>query len=637
MKVTKPSDKTLYRLLFFLSSFLFISFVVIEDVFGQISLLAEISGLVASGSFVTYALLYLLNFEKKVLEKLTKNALLITFCISLANLIMLPILASPLGITMVAHFLTSYEYIGLFIVLVLPLFFLIFFGIWLFNQGYKKISYSLLAISVALIAFYFVSGLIFSHYKINDEIFILLLETKALLAGANPYAVSVSQQLFYNVTGGIVNTPSVTSQNTVVGTLSYPALYILSFVPFYIFSDGSLQGLIAGGLKVQEALFLLVALITTALVIDKRLLGKPVYSLILFTTIALSYLSSIAIYLMFALLLLAYAKLESRYSWIFLGLCTSLQQQLWFPVILLIIYSFSNQGVKAGMRNIFGSLAIFLLINAYFIALNPTAFFGNLFGTVSGILLPVSFSSVGYLLVTNYPILLSGYSALFLISVAILSLLFLYFNEKRLVGLFAMIPFLFNSHSIPVYYTFFTGFLIVTIFIKNPKGKASAKKYLAANMRLLYASLLALALAATFVVYSSHAAYGQGFGALITNSSIRFDSATNQTIYSGDLSYSGGSLYVLAVVSSKYDVGYEGLLNHTIITQAISNCTQYPCIVNVNRLVISHEGNYPLTLHLGRGTYSEPIYGVRVVLYNDNYFYISDAIFNQTILDSFSK
>jgi len=640
MKATKPSEVRLYRLLFFVSSFIFLSFVVGAAIFGQISVKVELSFLVATVSFFIYAFFYLLDPESKKVGSSTKIVLLLAFLVSLANLLLLPILAPQISTTILAYFVTAYEYIGLFVLLVLPLFFLIFFGIWIFNQGHKRIGYAMIAVAIALVAFYFAEGLIFQHYKIDDEIFILLLDTKMLLAGANPYSTSVSQQLFYNVTGGVVNTPSINSQNMVIGTLSYPSLYLLSFVPFYLLSDSGIQGLIAVGLKVQEALFLLIALIATAFVIDKKLLGKPIYSLILFTTIALSYLSSIAIYLMFALLLLAYSKLEGKYSWIFLGLCASLQQQLWLPVILLILYSFNNQGAGKGIRNVVGTLGVFLLFNFYFIALNPLAFFGNLFGTLSGLLLPVSFSSIGYMIVTNYPILLGSYSILFWASVAIVCLIFLYINEKRLVGLFAMIPFIFNSHSIPVYYTFFTGFLIVTLFVKSPKAPGVLKKLLVANKSLVYATILAIVILASIYAYASHAEYEKDFNLSLSGSSIYFDSAANQTIYSGTLSYSNisnSSVYALAVVVSKYGIGYEGLLNQSILYQRSPGCLSYPCIVNINKIPLNGSGKYTLRVLLGRGQYLEPVYGVRMIFYNDQYFYISDTLFNQTILSSFSR
>ncbi|MDE1827832.1 MAG: hypothetical protein KGH65_01590 [Candidatus Micrarchaeota archaeon] len=635
MEIIK-SDKGRYRLFFFIASFVFISFATALAVFGLISFYVQLATLADAILFVAYSTLFLISEGKRKVSEPGKLALNGTFAFLVINFLILLLVETGARTTMTAYLVSAYQYVAINFVLFLPLIFLTFFGLYLYRQGYRKLSAMLFGMFVVVMILYFFSGLVYHHYKIDDEIFIQFASTKYLLAGMNPYGMSVSSQIFYNSTSGAINSPSITTTNHIIGTLNYPSLFLLSFMPFYLISTPTLQNLVNIDIEAQGMIFLLLAFFATALLVEKRYIEKPVYGIILFLTIAMAYLSSITIFLMFALLLVAYAKLESRYSWLFLGLCLSIQEQLWFPVILLIIYSASNSGIRKGAQNLIGSLGVFIALNLYFILLNPSAFFGNLFGPVNQLLLPESSSPIGYLIATNYHMLLGTFSIVFLAAMALFAMLFAYLNQKRLVGIFAMVPFLFLSHSIPIYYTFFTGFAIVSLFIAQKGGKGQIRRWMGENRNAVLCIVAVVVAVPIYLICGSHLAYQNNFNLSVSNASIHFDSALNKTVYTATIHYanlSNDSVYVFAGVISKYNIGFAGILNYALINDSVQcGGEDYRCMVNVNKIALpGNASSYSLVMYI-RPSSGNPVYGVRANIYNGEHLYVSDGVFNQSIL-----
>ena len=627
----EPSN--LHRFLFLLCAFILINFATVFNVFGTLSSAIQTATLIGTISFLVLAILYLKNRQE-----FTKNehrAILGLSAITLLSFFLSIAFSSPIGATMLTNALQVYELIGIYTVLIIPLIFLIFFGLFLLRKKYKKAAYALFALTIVVLAIYFASGAIFNHYKIDDEIFITFTATKALFAGHNPYNFSSSFALYSNVTMGLVNSPSITTTNQLVGTLSYPALYIFAFIPFYLISAPTMQNLTSIDMNAESAVLLIVLLISIALMVDRKYLGKPEYGMIIFIGIAVSYLSSIAIYLMLALLLVTYARLEGRYSWILLGLCASLQEQLWIPVLLMIAYTFINQGWKRSALNAVGALAIFIILNAYFIAIGPQDFFHWIFNPASSPLMPNGPSAIGYFIASQYHALLSSFPLLFGLATIGSVLLFTVLNRKRLVGIFSMVPLLFLSHSIPVYYTFFIGFTVITIFISTPKVSASGAKLVNMNRRAVYCALGALVLVGAALVYLSHLAYVSNYGILVDNQSLTYNSGGNYSIYSATIHYGkmrNYSIYIAAIGAAKYGEGYFGLLNQTIIADAPKNCTGFPCIVNTNRVDLNPlNDTYRLRAYF-RPVKGYPVYALKWVIYNGEYYYVSPSQYNQSIL-----
>lgn len=633
----KASD---YRLLFFIASFIFVTYDVAIYVFGTVSLAVQVSTLVAAVLFFVCSFTFLLNSEKKKFDRLHGAIIVLCFILLLADLVALSIFTAGIGKTVEAYVLSAYEYIGTNIVLFLPVIFLMFFGLFLNRHRYRKASYVLFAVAIALVIFYFFSGMVFHHYKIDDEELILWLSSKSLVSGTNPYSVSFAQQLFINSSNSTINSPSITTGNRIIGTLNYPSLFLLSFLPFYLSSQPLFSNLVNFDLEVQEMVFLLFVLAIISLSLKDEFLKKPVYSIIIFVTVVMAYLSSIEIFLMFALLLLAYVKLGSRYSWLLLGLCASLQEQLWFPVALLLIYSANNYGIKQGLRDLVGAGLVFVALNAYFIAGSSGSFFSSLFSPISQLLFPQNASPAGFLLVTNYPMPLGSYETLFLLSMVALAIGFVYSNEKRLVGLFGMVPFIFLSHSIPIYYTFFTGFTIVTLFVKSDGRKLGVlTKWFRRRRHLAIWLIAVIVVASAAFVYLSHAAYVKNFNLTVSSTGLYFDALRNQTVYSAVINYGNLSNYTVYVVVggvAMYNVGFVGFEDYGII-QNSTLCppsADYSCHLNTNVIDLPrNRTSYTVKTYLG-GTGGYPFYAARLYVYNKEYFAVSNGTSNQTIFFS---
>lgn len=622
-----------YRVLFFLSSFIFVSFAVGVAFFGEVSVYEQIMAVVAALLFIVLSLIYLLGADKKI-ARFRGVAIKLLFAALLGDLIFIVAILGT-GLTTAASLANALQYIGFFMVIYLPVIFLVFFGIYLYRKRYRKLALLLFGIAIVILLLYFATGLLFHHYTIDDELFIAYYSVQNLLNGVNPYSISVAQQLYLSSINGTINSPTITTANKIVGTLNYPSLYILSLVPFYLLASPSLLNFENWDLEIQSAVFVLLAIFTTALVVKKKYIEKPVYSLIIFLAVVFAYLSSVTVYLMFALLLLAYTKLEGKWSWLFLGLCLSVQEQLWFPVVLLIIYSLNNNGLKKGFENVFGALGVFLVFNLYFILNNPSAFFGNIFGPINQLLFPESSSSIGYLIATNYHILLSTYTTLFDLSLLALALLFVYFNRKKLVGLFAMTPFLLLSHSIPIYYTFFTGFMVVTIFINEPEGKGIFTRYMQKHKTLFCSALLLVVLTGIVATYTSHISYTKGFSISAVNGTLYFNNTRNITEYSAVIHYSNLSndtIYIASGVVEKLGAGFAGFYNYTLILNR-TNCTGYPCAINSNMINLpKNKTTYNLHIYLHQNGGEWP-YGVRIIIYNGEYYYSSWPAFNMSLVN----
>ena len=122
------------------------------------------------------------------------------------------------------------------------IFFLMALGTYLYRiRRYRRMGILVYAIALMLIIGFFESRLALS-YVANDEEIITMLGAKALLAGSNPYAASAAGVLS---AAQINNSTSITilSSGNIAASMDYPALFVLSFVPFYALAQPTLYSL----------------------------------------------------------------------------------------------------------------------------------------------------------------------------------------------------------------------------------------------------------------------------------------------------------------------------------------------------------------------------------------------------------
>ena len=513
--------------------------------------------------------------------------------------------------------------------------FLSYMGLYLIKQGHALYgSIAIVALLAVLLTFY-VSHLAFSGYtNPDDEVLLSYTAIKGIQHGINPYNSSISGLLYASDSVNTTNTSiTITTTNRIVGTMDYPDLYFLSSAPFYLWAENIME-LRNVYMPLQSAALTFLLLLVLAYFIQAdRSASFPKFSvaLLLFITIMLVNVASLTTYLMLAVILFAYAKIESKYAFLLLGVACSIQEELWLPAVFLIAYSANNLGIKRGTYNAIGAALVFLALNSYFILLNPVAFFRAVFLPLSSPLMPNGAAMIGYFLVHNYPILLNTFSKLFMLTSLILLLLLLYTNKKELIFAASFIPFLFLSHSNPVYYYSFIFLFIASLQTVRKEGKGIFEIFLKRNYALSYALFIALISLMLYLVFSSHASYLRGFSVSVSNQSLKTQNGT--TLYDARISYqnlSNSTVYLAIVGMSNYSTGIYGLLNQSITANPVNCAVQYPCGVNLNRIVLSGRGVYDLHAIITPALSPVPVNPASLILYNGINYYAAWGTYNKS-------
>jgi hypothetical protein len=585
-----------------------------------------IFGVFSAVLFFAYALVYLLSINGR-----RKNGKLldIIFILSLINFIAMFAFSGP-----ISNYLTYYTAetafgAGLSAVLIIAVAFPLFLAAYLIREKHLMyIGLALLAIVVVLLVVYFLSGIFIKYYTIDDEIFISIRELHYFLAGMNPYQSSVAQQVYYN--SSIVGFTQTTN-NQIIGVLNYPALYMLAFLPFYLTIHPSIYNIEHHILPIQGAVFFIILLFAIAFSIDKEHLKTPVFGLVVLIALGFSLTSSPVDFLLIALLVVAYKKIGTKYSWLLIGLCVSIQELLWVPALLFLVYSVNNYGFRKGAYDFLGAAAVFLLVNGYFIARGPVVFFSSIFDTVKN-LLPIGTSAFGFPLLANYHIPLSAYMPIFLVVVALVILFYSYFNKKALLGLFSLVPFLFLSRSLVSYYAIFVTLTFVALFIKDGNAKKGVIEGYLKKRKLMFFSVVALlSLAVVAIVYASHATYVRNFNMDVFNQSVHYSRSTNETVYSADLDYrnmSNDSFYVMFFGYGNRTFSIIGIFNSSVINNSVSCVSSdIQCTFNVNKIVLNgRNGKYHIVAYFKNESAYDEITDLRLVAYSGTYVYIGGSV-----------
>lgn len=591
-----------------------------------------IFSLIFSLIFICFAVMYALRrppdspFDRLDSYSMCMHAL---FVAMLFFFILIYLGTGRLGFGLAAQLVFSFEAFALFFVVLLPLFFIIFIGTYLMKRDWhverrsKLVLFGVVILVLSLYFFVVLKGVFIA----DDEELLKMTSITMLLNGANPYNTSVSGILF-NHTATIGAT--LTTKNTLLGVMDYPDLFFLLFLPFYFAAKPTLPSLNTVYLPLQFIVFLFTFLVVFAYLLDKRQLKRPNLLLLAFSIYAIINISSTTTYIMLALVMVACAKIDSKYSWVLLGLCASIQEELWLPVLLLVAYSFNSQGWRKGVYNILGTVLVFLAINSYFIVINPTAYIRAVFLPLSQYIMPFNPSPIAYALLKFYPILQSTYTTLFAISTGFLLLLLLYWNKKELIPIFSLIPFLFLNHVLVSYYAFYLFLFFFALLEREKRNDGFIERQLKSR-KCMYACVLLVVLAAGFyATYTSHAAFERGFDISFVNESASINNVTNVTTASGTIVYhnlSNSTVYLFTVARAGITSGFRGLINDSIIGNP-QNCTGsgYECLINLNKIVLpSNATSYPLTMHIHWQNRTNELVYVTAIFYNSQYLYVSDG------------
>ncbi len=581
----------------------------------SLSVVGAITESVFSVIIVLYAVAYGIWLRKKNARYAHLSSLMLLLSVLLFTSSLL--IYYTHGMLNVYSILIPLVIIGSFFILLLPLFFILAV---LSHVRSRKVVLILSSIVIVAVIAYFI---FMSSSLLDDEEVIASYAISNLLSGHNPYAYSASSILYNMAVSNKIGGLTISSNNSIVGTMDYPALYFLIQVPFYILFHPSYTSVAGYFTGAQVSVFLLALLLVYALGLKRRESIKPDFlSYVVLSWFIVTSPSSI-LYLAAAIILLLYTKYGERYSWLIFGLLASLQEQTWIFVLIFIAIIFNSKGFKKGLVVLTGTIAVFAAINSYFIIQNPYAF-ANAFTKPIG-LLPGSGSPIGYLAVNYLHASLKVLPYLFILSIVLTVLVALYLNDKKFAILFSIIPFMFLGHGLIVYYLLPVLLFTMVADAKigaQPAGKVSTALRSSPHLRYAYAASILIILAGMAVIVArSGASYNSTFGIYVHNITI---SKSNQTTLLINASISNvaptdTSAYLL--VGSGEILSF-GFLNDTII-QGVHYCG-FKCGANANLLHLAGNGTYSLSAKIPSNI-NAPTY-ITIVLYNSTYYYRSYSV-----------
>lgn len=329
------------------------------------------------------------------------------------------------------------------------------------------------------------------HWIGTDELAYNYFAASLLLHGVNPYTASMAPILVLNSIY-----PTLTMNGGCSCSYDYPALSFLVLLPESLLSY---QDFIYFAVLVKVALAVFISFLLY------RKSGSP-YSILPIAAwlVALGYLGASHIIVISALLMLAYIyRQRILLSSALLGLAASLHQLSWIALPFFFVLTLREYGRLNALKSIGIVVALFLLINGYFIIASP-----QMPGEVLGLFstkLQFSGLSAMQLLMMFYQVPY-WYSLFATVAVLAVSLALFYLYTDTLRPLIAFVPALVSFLSwrnLPGYTITFIPLLIAIYYLgrnDNVKDKIHDRR------ALYYVPIILLVLLTVSLLYT-HGAY----------------------------------------------------------------------------------------------------------------------------------
>ena len=484
----------------------------------------------------------------------------------------------------------------------------------------------------AIILFIVYQIYIFNYVGIgsNDEMVIAYYALRSMLAGHNPYLFDSAGILIKNMASYGY---TMLANNTVVGRLDYPVLFMLSGWPFYSVFGGTQAHILnygnAAGYLVLSLLSLFVfgAVAGKKALADMKMMAPIIFVFLLYSLQIVSFQYSIAI----MLLILIIKYMESKYIFVLLGLAASMQELLWVPVILALAYLATTKGFRSAGRIAAFSIAVFLLINGYFIAMGPGTYILQVFKPLNGNLLPFYLTSMSSIIQASANIPLSGFSILFYIMLLLGVAITAYSGNKLTVLTGMFLSYLALDHALLIYYIMPMAVMALAFAMDIRISEKSRIRELISGMGVSdakAAACIAIVFSISLIASTAylHNSYIQNFGV----------SAVNQSIFTVK-----NSTYDRVVFESSYEenqnvylLGYYYLRNSPGNEEGLSrfpgnNITNSSCIGNCTA-----SGYMNTNLVTLRHGYSSVYISVPAnatafdcVVYKNGFYYLCPSIF----------
>ena len=484
----------------------------------------------------------------------------------------------------------------------LPVISIILLGFYILRSNrfphHKSIAAALFVAAIILFSIYQLYIFGYKGIGSDDEMVIAYYALHSMLAGHNPYLFNSAGILTSNITKyGF----TMLANNTIVGRLDYPALFMLLGLPFYsvfgglpstIMDYGNATGYLAMFLL---SLFVFGAVAGKKALANMKIMAPIIFVFLLYSLQIVSFQYSIAI----VLLLLIIRYMESKYAFVLLGIAASLQELLWVPVILAIAYLATTMGLKHAGRIAAFSALVFLLINGYFIAIDPGTYVSQVFKPLNGNLLPFYLTPVSSIVQAYANIPLSGFSTLFYIMLLLGIAITAYSGNKLTVLTGMFLSYLALDHSLLIYYMMPMAVMASAFGMDiRISEKSKLREWIArigindAKAAASMGVVFSIALIASIAFL--HWSYVQGFGVSASSQGIKvIGNATYDRIVLESSYVENQNVYLLGFYylrnSGTDEEGLNISKNHTITNSScIGNCT-VSGYMNTN-LITLHNG-----------------------------------------------
>jgi len=526
----------------------------------------------------------------------------------------------------------------------IPTLIIIFLGFYLLRKpvfkkdsiGFRYYKHIAIVLFISAIVLFFVYQVyIFGYSGIgsNDEMVISYYALHYALLGHNPYLYNSAMILKQNATRyGF----TLLTNNTVVGRLDYPALYMLLGFPFYSLLHGNAKLILDNGNAIGYLIMLLLSFFAIAAVAGRRSLSDFKLVLIVILIFILYSLQVISFQYSFMIIILLFILryIESPYVFILIGIAVSLQELLWVPALLAIVYIASAKGIKAGAKCIALSLIIFLLINGYFIAIGPNVFITQVFRPLNGNLVPSYLGPISSVIQAFANMPLGAYNIIFYLLLSISVLITAYSANKLTILTGMFISYLAISHSLTVYYIIpvvvLTAFFIMD---QNTASKSLLERFFARNRitarRFTLTIIFSFAIFIVAIVIYYHGVYANNFGIrALSQSVVRNGNMTFDKVGIYNQLYKNQSVYVIEYYYLNNSGSNEIGINITNTTQN-SRITNSSCFGNCK--ISGYMNNNYITLHHGMNYVyfyvKRNSTAIECSFYDNEYFYLCPSIY----------
>ena len=332
----------------------------------------------------------------------------------------------------------------------------------------KFLNYYTLEIMLFLFIFAFLTGFFYTRYFPSDESAIDTYAASLFLRGINPYnAANMVNSLSVMHFPYYLGTPLLTGGY--VRTLGYPVLSFIAYLPTAVFS-----------LKpsfFQETLSIIPVAILVVEYIRKGYLNLvPALFLGLFssTMILSEGLNGGNGFFWASLVMISYIFTKKPAgSGIFFGLALSVKQIPVFVLPFFLVLILKEQGKSAMFKWLLAAMVTFLLLNGYFIALNPSYYVKSVLSPELFPILGIGFGISQISFLGMYTIPETLFPVLMICMMFVLgAIYFLYFDRlKYAIFVFPMIILAFNYRVAIEYFLYWVILCFSTIpFLIESRG-----------------------------------------------------------------------------------------------------------------------------------------------------------------------